>query len=376
LLGLISRINKGERRCIIKTRIAHEGIKQTDTVSPLRIGIIGAGSIGQLAHLANFTAIDGVDIVGLADLRPELGRLVANKFKIPSLYPDHHTLLQKEKPDAVVVVTQRDATGPIVLDALTAGCDVLCEKPMCHTVEQGQRLVEAAKSAQKLLSVGFMKRHDAGTANFMEHLRRSRETGQMGDILLLRVWCYGGEFWGNAGNHIVTDESRPPGLDTWPCAPDFIPAEMHGDYARFLNVFVHDLNIMRYVAGMTPKIQNVDFRRKNGRLVNFDFGDFPGILEMAEVPFRSWQEGIEIVFEKGRMTLEFPSPLLPDTPARVCVENNEAPVPAMHDPAPSWSFQRQAAAFIEDVRNRHRPLTSGVDSLEDLKLAEAIWEKA
>jgi predicted dehydrogenase len=118
----------------------------------------------------------------------------------------------------------------------------------------------------------------------------------------------------------------------------------------------------------------VDFRRRNGRLVMLDFDTFPAILEMAEAASVDWHEGVEVVFERGRLTLHFASPLLRNVPARVELvradERRETIVPRVPW---SWAFRRQAEAFVADVRAGREPLASGRDALGDMRLAEEIW---
>jgi predicted dehydrogenase len=338
---------------------------------PLGLGFVGAGMVGQVAHLANYLDLPGCRVVALAELRPELGRMAASRFGVPRVYETHRELLADSEVQAVVVVTRRPATGPIVLEALEAGRHVLSEKPMAHTVEQATRLVEAAERRDLRYAVGFMKRHDAGAQEAKALFDKLRRSGELGRILLVRVYCYGGEFKCEPGDFVMTDEARPDGLSTWPSAPDWVPAELVPDYAWFLNVFVHDLNILRYLINSEPEVSAVDLSRRNGQLVTFDCGEFPAILEMVEIGALEWQEGVEVLFERGRLTLQLPSPMVRNVPARVELmragECQEAQLPR------TWAFRRQAEAFVADVAARREPLASGRDSLGDLRLAEAIW---
>lgn len=347
-----------------------------DGTKRLGLGFVGAGMVGQVAHIANYVDLPGCRVVALAELRPRLGRMAAERFGIPRVYGSHQELLKDKEVDAVVVVTRPAAHGPIVLDALESGRHVLSEKPMAHTVEQAQRLVEAAERRNLRYTVGFMKRHDAGTQHAKDLLDSLRASGELGQVVLMRAWCFGGEFRCGTTDFVMTDEIRPDGLSTWPSAPDWIPPNLVQDYAWFLNVFLHDLNIIRYLAGAEPVVRAVDFSRRNGRVVMLDFGDFPAVLEMAEIASHDWQEGVEILFEKGRLSLQFPSPMLRNTPACVELTRADAPNETAIRKAPwSWAFKRQAEAFIEAIAAGGDPLASGRNSLGDLRLAEAIWRQ-
>jgi len=337
----------------------------------LRIGMIGAGMVGQLAHLANFVQIPECRVTALAELRPELGKLAAERFGIPRVYASHRDLLAADAADALVVVTRRPATGPIVLEALEAGKHVLSEKPMAHTGAQARRLAAAANARGLIYAIGFMKRHDSGTARAKQQFDDLIASGALGRVLMLRAWCHGGEFACGADGYVMTDEARPEGIALWPVAPDWIPTQRHLDYAWFLNVFVHDLNLLRYFVGTTPQVRAVDLSRPNGRLVLFDCGDFPAVLEMAEQSGTAWQEGLEIIFERGRLQLTFSSPLQRNLPAAVTITRGAETTRLATDW--SWSFRRQAEAFVADVAGKRHPIASGADSVHDLALAEEIW---
>src|SRR5262249_49250885 len=96
----------------------------------LNIGMIGAGFIGQLAHLMNYVEIRECRVLALAEYRPDLRRRVAQRYDIPRTYATHHELLEDADVEAVVVVTPRPYTAPVVLDCLKAGKHVISEKPM------------------------------------------------------------------------------------------------------------------------------------------------------------------------------------------------------------------------------------------------------
>lgn len=336
------------------------------------IGMIGAGMVGQVAHLSNFVQIAECDVVALAELRPELGRLAAAKFGVPKIYASHHELLRDEAVDAVVVVTRRAATGPVVLDALAAGKHVLSEKPMAHSLAQATRLVDAAASRGLRYAVGYMKRHDAGAQQAKRLLDEATAGGQLGRVVLVRIYCHGGEFACATDGYVMTDEARPEGLALWPVAPDWLPPELAEDYAWFLNVYSHDLNLLRYLFDQPFAVRAADLSRRNGRVILLDGGTFPVVLDLAETKTEEWREGVEVVFERGRLALGFASPMLRNQPARVSLARaGEGRIePAVEW---SWSFRRQAEAFVRDVRTGGVPLASGADSLEDMRLVEEIW---
>lgn len=338
----------------------------------LGIGMIGAGMVGQVAHLTNFVQVAGCEVVALAELRPELGRKAASKFGISKVYSSHHELLRDDRVEAVVVVTRRAATGPVVLDALTSGRHVLSEKPMAHTLAQARHLVDAAATRDLRYALGFMKRHDAGAQLAKRLLDDARESGALGRVLLARIYCHGGEFACGVDGFVMTDEPRPEGLALWPIAPEWLSADLAEDYAWFLNVYSHDVNLLRYLFPGPCVVKSADLSRRNGRVVLLDEGTFPIVLELAESRADQWREGAEVLFERGRLALRFSSPMERNQPARVTLYRAGAGS-TEYDVEWSWSFRRQAEAFVVDVLDGRPPLASGQDSLEDMRLIEDIW---
>jgi predicted dehydrogenase len=337
----------------------------------IRIGMIGAGMVGQLAHLANYVRTPGCRVTALAELRPELGKAAMDNFGVPKMYGSHAEMLAANEIDAAIVVTRRPATGPVVLDVLNAGKHVLSEKPMAHTSEQASRLVKAAADMNLIYSIGFMKRHDEGTAVAKKLFDELIASNELGRVILMRGWCFCGDFNVHPEGFVMTGETRPDGLSLWPSAPDWLPQQYAEDYAWFLNVFIHDINILRYFAGQDVKVRSADLSRRNGRVALLDSGAYPVVLEMGEQAGTEWSEGLEIQFEKGRLTIQFPSPLIENKSAAVTLVRGKDTTPI--DTGASWSFRRQAAAFVADIAGKRKPIASGEDSLKDVALVERIW---
>ncbi|MCD6392076.1 MAG: hypothetical protein J7M40_01070, partial [Planctomycetes bacterium] len=60
--------------------------EDTLMVSKIRIGFVGVGQMGQMAHLANYVTIEACQIVALAEVRPGLGKRVAERYGIGKVY--------------------------------------------------------------------------------------------------------------------------------------------------------------------------------------------------------------------------------------------------------------------------------------------------
>ena len=71
-------------------------------MSKVRIGLVGVGTMGQMAHLRSFVNVADCEVVALAEIRPKLGKLVAERYGVPKVYGDHKAMLAAEELDGVV----------------------------------------------------------------------------------------------------------------------------------------------------------------------------------------------------------------------------------------------------------------------------------
>lgn len=336
------------------------------------IGIIGAGMVGQMCHLANFVPNPACRVVAIADLRTELAVAAATKFGVSRVYPSHRELLDDADVTAVVVVTRRRATGPIVLDALNSGRHVLSEKPMAYTTAQAELLVNAARSQNRVYSIGYMKRHDAGVERAIALLEQVRADGSFGRIIAAHAWCFGGATGGTPDSFVMTAEPRPDGLELWQDGPDWLPTAMRSGYDTFLNVFSHIINLARHVLGPSPTLVESKISSSAASTMTFDFAGVPCSFEFASGNTGAWREGLAIKFERGAVRIELPAPFSEEEALVLFDQDGKlSQLPRGH----TWSFRRQAEAFISDIIGQSQPVASGADSMADVALAESVWER-
>ena len=148
----------------------------------LRYGFIGAGGIAG-AHLRELAKRDDVEVVAMADISEEAIAGHRERFGIASGYADWNEMLAAEELDAVSVCTPNKLHEQPTIDALKAGCHVLCEKPLADSAEAGERMVAAAREAGRKLVIGFQYRYNART----QFLRKAADGRQFGNILYASV---------------------------------------------------------------------------------------------------------------------------------------------------------------------------------------------
>lgn len=147
-----------------------------DTVRPVRIAIAGAGLIGR-AHALRIAQLHGCELAGFADPSSSAVALAA-EHGVP-LHGDLPALLANERPDGVILATPNALHVPGALQCLDAGVPVLVEKPVADTVDDAQRLVEAAARTGVPVLVGHHRRHSA----ILERAVETVQSGVLGRIV-------------------------------------------------------------------------------------------------------------------------------------------------------------------------------------------------
>ena len=127
--------------------------------SPLRLGIVGAGAVTQVAHLPVLKRMKGVEVTALAD--GDLGKAtaLAARFGVRGAFEDIEEMLEQTDLDALLVCTPNHLHESHVLEGLSAGLHVLVEKPLATSMAGAQRLQKAALKAGRLLMVGMSHRY-------------------------------------------------------------------------------------------------------------------------------------------------------------------------------------------------------------------------
>ena len=120
----------------------------------LKCGVVGVGYLGQ--HHARIYAgeLPGCELVGLYDVDHKRAKEIASKHGC-QVFGSIAEL--GEACDVVSVVVPTDLHCIVALDLLAQGCHLLVEKPLCTSVEEAEKMLEAAQKADRILQVGHIE---------------------------------------------------------------------------------------------------------------------------------------------------------------------------------------------------------------------------
>ena len=190
----------------------------------LKVGIIGAGRIGQV-HAKSITYhIPQAEIVAISDIYVDGAKKVAEELGIPAYYKDYHEILNNPEIDAVLICSSTDTHADIACEAAEAGKHIFCEKPVDLTVEKIKKVIAAVDKAGVKLQIGFNRRYDHNFA----HIKSLANEGKLGDLQIIKI------------------TSRDPE------APPINYVKVSGGI--FLDMTVHDFDMARFIGGEVEEV--------------------------------------------------------------------------------------------------------------------------
>ncbi len=124
---------------------------------PIKLGVIGAGAISQVVHMPIFAEREDVHLLAIADADPHKAETLSRRFAVP-LVMDADELIAFDDLDAVVLCTPNHLHEEMAIAGFQAGKHVLVERPIASSADGASRVVEAAITSGKVLSVGMPHR--------------------------------------------------------------------------------------------------------------------------------------------------------------------------------------------------------------------------
>ncbi len=169
-------------------------------------------------HARVYSELPDAELVAVTDTNESAAAAIGNQFGVHA-YTDYRAMLAAEKPEAVTIAVPTAMHEEVALAALEAGVNILVEKPIAATVDQGQTIIKKAAEAGRVLMVGHIVRFNPA----MQALKEKLKNGDLGQIF--QVFC------------------RRAGP---------FPARIR-DVGVVVDLAPHDVDIMRFLTGKDPK---------------------------------------------------------------------------------------------------------------------------
>ncbi|MGY4107401.1 Gfo/Idh/MocA family protein [Aeromonas encheleia] len=218
----------------------------------LKVALIGGGQIAEKVHAAYYATRKELELVAVVDSDLTRAQAFAERNGVARFYADSEEMYRAERPDIVSICTPNKLHCDHVLQALSHGCHVMCEKPPAMSAEEADRMRQAARQAQKVLAYDFHHRFAADT----QLLRQQVAAGTLGEVYVTNIQAVrrcGVPGWG-----VFTDKQQQGG-------------------GPLIDIGIHMLDAAMYVLGF-PEVkqvsahmfQKIGTKKSSGQFGNWD----------------------------------------------------------------------------------------------------------
>jgi predicted dehydrogenase len=179
----------------------------------IRLALIGCSSQGN-GDLRDCLKLPDTQAVAVCDVDPaRLAKAVKRQSGRVDAVADFRRILDRKDVDAVIIATPDHWHAIPAIQALQAGKDLYLEKPIGHTIREGQLLVRAVAESGRIASVGLQQR----TGTLFLKVREIIQSGQLGKVSQVHCW----NAWNDRANFEggerqlknIADGPPPPGVD-------------------------------------------------------------------------------------------------------------------------------------------------------------------
>lgn len=321
----------------------------------IRVGVVGLGMMG-LTHLDAYQALDGVEVVALADRDPDRlsGKTRAGgniegqaeggfDYASAKHYTDASELIADPDIDVVDICLPTPAHVLFGLKVLEAGKHLLLEKPVARTYADAMKLVEAAEASDKIAMPAMCMRFWPGWT-WLKDAIDQQTYGKPLSVTFRRV------------------ASHPPG-------PFYADGKLNGGAA--LDVHIHDADFVQFLFGMPRTVSSFGYSSKTEEVdhivTRYEVDRVP--LVTAE---GGWAMADGFAFRMQYMVnFEHASAVFDSSAnAPLIVSQDGKSTPIQLDP--TMGYQHEIAYFLDCVRSGKQPETVTLrEAAEAVRLIEA-----
>lgn len=218
----------------------------------IQVGAIGTGNRCQYL-MSNLNKLGTNDIVAVCDVyEPHWQQAKAKYAPDAKGFLDYREILDRKDIDAVVIGTPDHWHVPITTEAVHAGKDVYCEKPVTHLIEQGEPLIAAVRESGRVVQTGTQQRS-------WDHFMQAKDlinSGRLGQITFIRTYWYQNHL--HAQKPLSIDETKLDwkrflgGAPERPFDPDqFANWRWYWDFGggAMTDLFIHWVDVAQWYMG-------------------------------------------------------------------------------------------------------------------------------
>jgi predicted dehydrogenase len=356
-----------------------------------RVAIAGCGGMGR-AHVRELVGLDDIEVVALCDVIPASLERLGDEAGLDAShrYLDAAEMLDREKPDILVITTQAPQHAKLTLAAAQRGIHVHCEKPLASDLAEGDAMVAACDKA----GVRFSVNHSRRTAPAPTYARDLIGAGEIGDVLAVNIHEKGGR---PLGNMIMEMGTHYFDLARFVLSQTVLPDGRKGDQAEWVmahlvtgsgaeaHASTPDEIVNSRVAVPTDRDCGSVLGQRGTVMIGFA-GEVPGVMNYLNLPKSDSQyDGVDVIGTKGSIAVRGVRDnviyrrqghtFAPQDPWVALPVPNESAYAIDYSETRGMLLCRgMVRKLIEAIEEERAPISSGYDGLAALELIMAAYE--
>jgi predicted dehydrogenase len=328
----------------------------------LQVGVIGIGGLARGVHLPALREIEGIELVALCDIIASRATDAAAKHAVPRTYTLYKEMLAKEKLDAVFVLVEPCNLFHITANCLRAGVHTFMEKPPGLTVVQTEALCRTAKDANRILQVGFNRRHIPVVSHVLKLMRKITTITQVEGRFMKDG---SGAFDLGGTTSLAADVIHAIDLVRYMAGGE--PAAVASVVSRFNEPVDNAWNaVIRFDNGATGVIQSN--YQIGGRVHDFEVHG-PGASAFINLGFGDLAVEAELLIARGKSGY---SAAARGTGPHEIQRLDGMELAGSKEFYRYYGFHEEDRLFLECVRHGTQPLNSIADAVKTMRLVEMI----
>lgn len=358
----------------------------------IKLAIVGLGNIAQLAHLPLAKERKDVDLI-VVDKRKKQTHILAEKYGATAAYTDIKSVLTN--PPAAVILAVPDALHvPYITQFLSAGCYILCEKPISDSVAGYLAGKSAIESHPGKITVGYMWRHTPVIERLHDVLSSDNIQGQTGGrIVSVEEYFQTGGYNSWMGGFKPTKKGLPHRTKVKVSGKPQYSLTEKLFFNWMNNVWSHQINLSRWFFGDAESVSDVKVWHFGNKFI-FSVHYASGIKSNASFSWTKGHEhsrGFRLIYPAFSINVELGTPGDPQLGPWIEVNANSSDdetaasdfitilektgikISEKNSTPATWHYRIQFERFIEKVK-AGLPLDFNLpeDAIKDTAFAEAV----
>jgi len=332
----------------------------------MNFGIIGCGGIADRRTIPGMIKSKDVNIIAVEDINEDISKKIAEKYKVSTYYTNEDELIKNDDIEAVYIATPVYLHLAQIKKSADAGKHILSEKPLGLNVQETEEIINYCEKKGVTLQVGFMMRYHGYHIKAKEMLNN----GNLGQPVMGRaqLTCW-----------------YPPMEGAWRQDP------AKGGGGALMDMAIHSVDILRYMFGEVKEVSSFngtithDYSVEDSGviLLRFENNAYGVCDSFFNIPDEAAKGVLEVYGTKGSLLAEGTiSQIAGGKMVAYIQEQGEYDAQQDRKPIEPMSidaelkdlYQAEVEDFIDVIKNKRKPMNSGEEALQNIKIIEAAYD--